>query len=212
MLYVSEIFRGIQGESTFAGLPCAFVRLSGCNLNCRHCDTGYARVPGRPMCIEAVLAELAAYPPGLAEITGGEPLLQADAGPLADALAHRGWTVLLETNGSIELPTARNYRAIVDLKCPSSGESESFCAVNAERLEPGDEVKFVVADRQDFEWSMRQIEAFTFERRHIPLLLSPVWGVCNPADLAEWILDSGRELRLHLQLHKVVWPSDSRGR
>jgi 7-carboxy-7-deazaguanine synthase len=211
ILHVTEIFRSIQGESTFAGLPCVFVRLSGCNLRCRYCDTDYAWPPGTPMQIAEILARVDELGPGLTEVTGGEPLMQAETPALLDALAATGRTVLLETNGTLRLPETRNYHVIMDIKCPSSGASEEFCRNNPGLLQAGDEVKFVIADRKDFDWALNEIQRYALASREIALLAAPVHGELAPTELASWILASNLPLRLQLQLHKIIWPESLRG-
>ena len=211
MLSVCEIFRSIQGESTFAGLPCVFVRLSGCNLRCRYCDTTYASAPGEPMIVDQVLARVATLPGDLVEVTGGEPLLQPGTPVLLEALAAQGRTVLLETNGSLPLPSPRRCRAIMDLKCPSSGEADKIHWENLDRLQPGDELKFVMSDRADFDWAVTVIRERRLDQVGYPLLFSPAFGALDPRLLADWILDSGLTVRLHLQLHRLIWPGVERG-
>jgi len=211
VLLVTEIFRSIQGESTFAGRPCVFVRLSGCNLRCRYCDTRYAYDPGQPMSGSEVLARVDALGGELVEVTGGEPLMQDGAHGLLNALAAAGKTVLLETNGSLPLPADRAYRVIMDVKCPASGETDKVHWENVARLQPGDELKFVAAERADFDWAVATIHRLGLGSRGLPLLFAPVHGKLAPERLAEWILGSGLELRLQLQLHKVVWPGKDRG-
>lgn len=210
-LQVNEIFYSIQGESSFAGRPCVFVRLTGCNLRCEWCDTAYAFHEGRRMGLDEILLAVEGHPARLVELTGGEPLLQPGALTLMRQLADRGWTVLLETGGSLELAglDPRVVR-IVDVKCPSSGESERNLWSNLAVLRAEDEVKFVLADRADFDYAVRVVE----ERLRAfggPVLFSPVWGRLEPATLARWILESGLSVRLQLQLHKLLWPSETRG-
>lgn len=210
-LAVTEIFCSIQGESTLAGLPCTFIRLSGCNLRCRYCDTSYAYPAGLRLCIAEVLDRVAAFGCRRVEVTGGEPLLQAESGALLDALAREGYRVLLETNGSILLPESRPYRVIMDIKCPSSGEDASVEWLNLDRLQPDDELKFVMSDRADFDWAVRQIRRRGIDPSSRALLFAPVWQVLAPRDLAEWLLDSKLDARLQLQLHRVIWPDRERG-
>jgi len=214
MLQVTEIFRSIQGESTFAGLPCVFVRLSGCNLACRWCDTGYARAAhaadSRGMSIAAICSAVASLGAGLVEVTGGEPLLQSETPQLLLALQQCQRTVLLETNGSIALPVQRCWHTIMDIKCPGSGESERMHWPNLQLLRAGDEVKFVIADAADFAWALTIIrQQHQLWASGVAVLMSPV-GV-HPTQLAEWILASGESIRLQLQLHKIIWPQIERG-
>ena len=221
MLNVSEIFRSLQGESTWAGLPCVFVRLSGCNLACRYCDSEYARAePGRRLSVAAVVAEVRrlGFEPGagervpLVEVTGGEPLLQPDSLELLTALAPVAATVLVETNGSLLLPSFREFRAVLDVKCPGSGMAERMDWRNLDRLQPGDEVKFVVGDRVDFDYAVEVVRTHgLLARPGVALLLSPVAGRVAPREVAAWLLASGLPLRLQLQLHKLLWPDIIRG-
>lgn len=211
MLMVSEIFRSIQGESTFVGLPCAFVRLAGCNLHCRWCDTDCAHEGGRAMSIPAILKKIAPMRCRLAEVTGGEPLIQAEACTLITQLIDTGHTTLVETNGSIHLgPLDARAVKIVDVKCPASGECGSFLEKNLLLLRPGDQLKFVIASREDFEWSSAFIKERSLEGR-VELLLSAVHGELSPATLAGWLLASGLWARLQLPLQKYLWPERRRG-
>jgi len=211
MLYVTEIFRSIQGESSFAGLPCTFVRLSGCNLRCRYCDTTYAYEQGDGMTIPAIVDRVEELGGLLVEVTGGEPLQQEETPALIRALAERGLTVLLETNGTLPVPRIAGCRVIMDLKCPGSGESGRICRDSVKRLGEGDEVKFVLCDRGDFDWAVETVREFAFASRGITVLFSSVAGRLDPAELADWILQSGVEARLQIQLHKVLWPERDRG-
>jgi 7-carboxy-7-deazaguanine synthase len=212
MLTVNEIFHSIQGESTYAGEPCVFVRLTACDLRCSWCDTSYAFHEGRKMSVDDVLADVEQYGCGTVEVTGGEPLLQPDVYPLMSKLLEAGKRVLLETGGhrSIEGVPPGVIR-IVDIKCPGSGESGKVEWANLGRLTAADQVKFVIRDRQDYEFA-REIVA----REHLPsragaVLFSPVHGVMNPRDLAEWILADRLAVRLQLQAHKYIWSPDARG-
>ncbi len=210
MLRVSEIFHSIQGESTYAGLPCVFVRLAGCNLNCAYCDTRYARQGGEALSRKTIVSRAEAYPGRLIEITGGEPLLQEETPTLVADLADRGWEVLVETNGSrdISVLDPRAVR-IMDLKCPASGESGKTRWENLELLTRRDEVKFVISGREDYLWA----KGVVAER--LPpgpgVLFSPAAGRLDPAELAGWILEDGLAVRLQLQLQKNIWPGVERG-
>lgn len=218
-LQITEIFHSIQGESTRAGLPCVFVRLTGCNLRCRWCDTEYAFYGGRRMAVSEVAAAVGAYGCRLVEITGGEPLLQAAAvGALARQLLASGHTVMLETSGERDLgEVPAEVVKIVDVKCPGSGEAGTFRVANLERLGPQDELKFVIADRADYEYARAFIAAHGLEGRASALLLSPAFrqdaagergsGQCqlDPSTLAEWMLADGLGCRLSLQIHKYIW-------
>jgi 7-carboxy-7-deazaguanine synthase len=212
MLTINEIFYSIQGESTHAGRPCVFVRLTGCDLRCGWCDTAYAFADGQKMSVEDVVAAVESHACPLVEITGGEPLLQDDVYPLMTALVKRGKTVLLETGGHLSVdrvPTG--VIKIVDVKCPASGESERNYWPNLERFTPSDEVKFVVRDRRDYEFARTIIDEHHLAGRCAAVLLSPVHGVLAPKTLAEWMLADGSPGRLQLQVHKYIWGADTRG-
>jgi 7-carboxy-7-deazaguanine synthase len=210
-LVVHEIYRSIQGESTFVGLPCVFVRLTACHLRCRWCDTPHAFHEGATLGLDEILDRVLAEPCSLVEITGGEPLLQEDVFPLMTRLADASRTVLLETSGAVSIERVDpRVRIIMDWKCPGSGESERNCWENLPRLKPTDEVKFVIADRRDFEWSCDQVRTHHLADRHC-VLFAPVFGELNPRDLAEWIVASALPVRLQLQLHKYVWDPRARG-
>lgn len=208
---VNEIFFSIQGESTYAGLPCAFVRLAGCNLRCSYCDTTHAYDKGDEKTLDVVVEALTAYPTKLVEVTGGEPLLQPETPALLTALADRGKSVLIETNGSVSLegidPRAT---VIMDVKCPGSGMSDRVMWDNIGLLRPRDEVKFVLTDRTDYEWALEVIEKYRLSGKH-KVHLSPAFGVLEPKRLASWILEDGLDARLQLQLHKYIWPDVERG-
>jgi 7-carboxy-7-deazaguanine synthase len=212
-LLISEIFRSIQGETSRVGLPCTFVRTFGCNLDCAWCDTAYARVgEGTPMAVDDVVRRVEVLGGRLACITGGEPMLQPEpVAELAQRLMASGRTVLLETNGTLDLaPVPPGLAVIMDVKCPGSGQSGLTLPANLERLGPADEVKFVILDRADFDW------AAAFARQHDLLsrahvLFSAVQGRLTPRALAEWILESGLDVRLQVQLHRLLWPERDRG-
>jgi 7-carboxy-7-deazaguanine synthase len=211
VLKVNEIFHSIQGESTRAGEPCVFVRLTGCNLRCVWCDTAYAFHEGSEMTVEQVVDRVAGYGCNLVEVTGGEPLLQADALPLMQALVDRGHAVLLETGGSLPLDRVpEGVRRIVDVKCPASGEAGRNRWENLEQLRPGDELKFVLADRGDYDWAAAQIRDRGLAGR-FPLLFSPVHDGLDPGELARWTLADRLPVRIQLQLHKLLWPAAQRG-
>ena len=211
MLTVNEIFLSIQGESTHAGLPCVLVRLTGCNLRCSWCDTAHAFHEGRPMSVEEVLRRVAEQRCALVEVTGGEPLLQPDAITLMRELVGLGYTVLLETGGSLpveEVPDG--VRRIIDVKCPGSGESAKNRWENLDHLRSGDEIKFVLADRADYEWAAAQIGERSLAER-CPLIFSPVHGKLAPGSLAGWVIEDRLPVRVQVQLHKVLWPAARRG-
>lgn len=202
---VTEIFRSIQGESSRAGLPCAFVRLTGCALRCVWCDTAYAFSGGEVMPVAAAAERVIALGTDLVEVTGGEPLEQEGVYPLMDRLLERGRTVLLETGGHVPLDRvdARVIK-IVDVKAPGSGMMAANLPGNLDRLGPADEVKFVLADRRDFDWALDFVAARGLDARNL-VTFSPVWEKLSATDLAEWIRDSGRPIRLGVQLHKLLW-------
>ena len=210
-LRITEIFFSLQGESTWSGQPCAFIRLMGCNLRCTWCDTEYSFTGGTTMTLDQVLDQVRKMPTKLAEITGGEPLLQKAAPVLAQRLLQEGYTVLCETSGErdIDLMPAGVHR-IMDLKAPGSGELEKNRWDNLKKLREGDELKFVLADRADFEWALSIVREHHLEGQ-VPLLFSPVHGKLSATELAEWILKSGVQARLNLQLHKLLW-DDAQGR
>ncbi len=210
-LKVSEIFSSIQGESSYAGYPCAFVRLAGCNLRCRYCDTRYALEEGEPFSMEEVLDKLLSYRLRLVEITGGEPLIQQETGALAESLLKQGKTVLVETNGSLDISVLpAGAVRIMDLKCPSSGETEKIFWDNLWKLKKQDEVKFVIADRHDYEWA-RGIIRERLEMAKGTVLLSTVFGELPPRNLVEWMLEDRLDARFQMQIHKVIWPHEPRG-
>ncbi len=210
-LVVHEIYRSLQGESTFAGLPCVFVRLTACHLRCGYCDTPHAFNQGETMSVDGVVAQALALGDELVEITGGEPLLQLEVYPLMSHLADAGKTVLLETSGAIDTSAVDpRVRVILDIKTPGSGEVEANVWSNLERLRPTDEAKFVVCDRADFDWSVGIVRKHHLIGR-CPVLLSPAFGQVKPAELAEWILESRLPIRLQLQQHKILWDPLARG-
>jgi 7-carboxy-7-deazaguanine synthase len=211
-LRVTEIYKSVQGESTWAGLPCIFVRLARCHLRCVWCDTAYAFYGGEKVAIVEIVRQCRAMQCGLVEITGGEPLVQPACVDLAQALLDEGFTVLIETSGSLPidvLPDA--VIKIMDLKCPDSGESEKNHWPNIEALSPRDEVKFVIASRRDYEWARDVTREHDLPSRCNAVLFSPVFGKIAPADLVRWILEDGLDVRFQLQLHKFIWPPDERG-
>jgi len=210
-LRINEIFHSIQGESTRAGEPCVLVRLTGCNLRCVWCDTAHAFQEGRDMTVAEALDRVASYGCRMVEVTGGEPLLQADAIPLLQVLVDRGHEVLLETGGSLSIERVPvGVRRIVDVKCPGSGESDKNHWENVDRLRRGDELKFVLAGPEDYDWAVEQIHSRGLADR-CPVLLSPVHGMLDPGELARWILRDRLTVRVQLQLHKLLWPGVARG-
>jgi 7-carboxy-7-deazaguanine synthase len=212
MLTVYEIYLSIQGESTHTGRPCVFVRLAACDLRCRWCDTPYAFTGGRKMSDDDVIAEVERHGCRLVEITGGEPMLQPGTPALLARLVGAGYEVLLETGGHLALDAVPDeVMCIVDVKCPGSGEAEKMHWPNLERLSAHDEVKFVIADRVDFDYAADVVRRYRLHERARAVLFSPVHGVLPPADLARWILDDHLPVRLQLQAHKYIWGAETRG-
>lgn len=210
---ITEIYHSIQGESSYAGRPCVFVRTTGCNLRCVWCDTEYAFYGGADLSVDEVVAEVERIGAGcpLVQLTGGEPLLQKEIGELASRLLDAGFTVLCETSGSVPVDRVpAGVIKIMDVKCPASGESQANEWRNLELLDPArDELKFVIADRGDYEWAAEQIRSRGLRR--FTVHLSPVFGTMDGRRLAEWILEDGLPVRLQLQLHKHIWDPDARG-
>jgi 7-carboxy-7-deazaguanine synthase len=212
LLKVNEIFYSIQGESSFSGIPFVFVRLTGCNLRCLYCDTKYAYEEGEEITVDQIVKEVKKYKCSYVEITGGEPLLQDDTPFLVDSLIDKNFTVLVETNGTKDISVISDKAIIImDIKCPSSGEVKKTDWENIKRLDKKDEVKFVIAEKSDYDWAKEIII-----ERNLPyklgVLLSPVKEKLDPALLAEWILKDKLKVRLQLQLHKYIWPELPRGR
>lgn len=212
VLTVNEIFHSIQGESTQAGRPCVFVRLTACDLRCSWCDTPYAFHEGQRMSLDDVVERVRSYGCPVVEVTGGEPLLQADVYPLMERLLADGFTVMLETGGhrSIEHVPAGVLR-VIDVKCPGSGESERNDWANMDRLAATDEVKFVIRDRADYEFARGVVDRYGLIGRVRAVLFSPVHGVLDPKQLAAWVLDDRLEVRVQLQVHKYIWDPQTRG-
>lgn len=210
MLRITEIFHSIQGESSHVGRPCAFIRLAGCNLRCRWCDSEYTFTGGDRMSIEEIIDRVRSYGCNLVEVTGGEPLAQKEAFRLIETLCNAGFEVLIETSGSIDIePVDRRAKIILDIKCPGSGEADKNYWPNLDRLRPHDEIKFVIADRADYEWARSVIEERKLAGRTI--LFSPVWGELDLKPLAEWMLADRVPARLQTQLHKHIWGADVKG-
>jgi len=210
-LIVNEIFHSIQGESTYAGLPCVFVRLTGCHLRCQWCDTDFAFSEGAAMTLEQIIDSVRSYECPLVEVTGGEPLLQPNVHPLLQRLCELGLTVLLETSGARNIaPVDPRVVRVMDLKCPSSGESDKNRYANLPHLTAKDELKFVIADRADYEWAKSQIAEHNLATR-CSVLFSPVWDKLLLKTLAEWILADHLPVRLQTQWHKHIWGPDVRG-
>lgn len=210
MLRITEIFYSIQGESTHVGRRCVFVRLTGCNLRCVWCDSAYTFTGGEKMALEDVVQRVVSFGCDLVEITGGEPLAQPEAFELIRSLCDLGFEVLIETSGSIDIGDV-DPRAVVvmDLKCPGSGEEAKNLWSNIDKLRPRDEIKFVIADRRDYEWARDVVRGRDLGRWDV--LFSPVWGAVDLKDLAGWMLEDAMPARLQIQLHKLVWGPDVKG-
>jgi 7-carboxy-7-deazaguanine synthase len=212
MLTINEIFHSIQGESTHAGRPCVFVRLTACDLRCSWCDTPYAFTEGRKMSVEEVVSQVERFDCDLVEITGGEPLLQSDVYPLLTRLLETGRTVLLETGGHLTISSVpAGVIRIVDVKCPGSGEADKNHWANLDLLTKADEVKFVIKDRADYEYARHVVAKHHLTGRTRAVLFSPVHDAMPAKDLAAWILADQLKVRLQLQVHKYVWGADVRG-
>lgn len=210
-LVIHEVYRSIQGESTYAGLPCTFVRLTACHLRCNYCDTAHAFNQGEALTVAEVLARALATGDALVEVTGGEPLLQAEVHDLMAGLLDAGRTVLLETSGAVDTAAVDPRVVIIlDVKPPGSGEAAANVAANWPRLRAHDEVKYVVSSRADFDWSVAHIRQHAIADR-AKVLMGAVFGRVDPTDLAAWILEAGLPIRLQVQLHKILWAPDARG-
>ncbi len=212
LVNLAELFLSIQGEGSRAGLPCVFIRLSGCNLDCSYCDSQYAaRGEGERKKISGITSRVGRFGVKLVQLTGGEPLIQPGAEPLLRMLCDQGYEALVETNGSVDLkPFDPRAKYIVDIKTPGSGAGESFLESNYENLRDCDEVKFVVTSKDDFDWAVALTKQRGLDKRHT-LLFSPAWGLVKPEDMAQWLIDSGVEGRLSLQIHKLIWGPDATG-
>lgn len=211
MLKVNEIFYSIQGEGARAGLPCVFIRLTYCNLRCSYCDTEYAFYEGSEFSIEQLIEETGKYNCGLVEITGGEPLMQNDANPLMTRLCDDGKEVLLETGGSLPINEVdERVHIIMDLKCPSSKMERKNLYENISFLKPNDEVKFVIGDRQDYDWTKEKIKEYEIDKK-ANVLISPVFGEIEPEKIVNWMLEDNLNARFQLQTHKYIWEPDRRG-
>lgn len=208
---ITEIFYSIQGESAFSGLPCVFIRTTGCNLRCVWCDTEYSFYGGEEMSLDQILAKVGSYDCKLVELTGGEPMLQKEIYELSERLLAQGYTVLMETGGSLDLSKldARVIK-IMDLKCPGSEESDKNYWPNLDILSPHDQIKFVIKDRRDYDWALATIRRHRLDER-FALLFSPVFDEMNYRELVEWMLADGVKARFQVQLHKYIWPPSMRG-
>lgn len=211
-VHACETFVSIQGETTWAGWPCFFIRLSGCNLRCQYCDTKYAYRRGRPYPIDKLAADFKASRMPLVEVTGGEPLLQSNVFNLLRLLVKHG-TTMLETNGSLDISRVpRGVITILDIKCPGSGYADKNYWQNMRLLRPGDETKFVLCGRKDYEWARRITGKYRLDKRCHAVNFSPAHGFLKPQILASWIMRDCLPVRLNLQLHKQIWPKARRGR
>jgi 7-carboxy-7-deazaguanine synthase len=209
---INEIFYSIQGESSFAGWPCAFIRLTGCNLRCTYCDTQYAFHEGTEMSIPEILQAIDAFPTRLVLVTGGEPMLQRSVHELLAELLNRDYTVLLETGGQISLTEVDlRVHKIMDFKCPSSGMEIHNDYSNVLYLTQKDELKFIVGDRRDFDWACDLIQQYDIVSRSGAVVFSPIYMKLSYSELANWVLNSGLRVRMQLQLHKIIWSDISRG-
>jgi 7-carboxy-7-deazaguanine synthase len=212
VITINEIFHSIQGESTFAGRPCVFVRLTACDLRCRWCDTPYAFYEGRKMSVDEVVADVAARGCPTVEVTGGEPLLQPDVYPLMQRLLDSGMTVLIETGGHRSIADVpKGVIRIMDIKCPGSGEAEKNDWTNLSHLTKQDEVKFVIADRADYEYARDILRREQLPSRVNAVLLSPVHGELDAKLLSEWVIADRLDVRVQLQVHKYIWSPETRG-
>ncbi len=211
MLKINEIYASIQGESSHTGLPCVFIRLTGCNLRCSWCDTAYAFHEGNELSVEEVVQQVETFSLPLVEITGGEPLMQEDVYPLMEALLEKGYKVMLETGGSLPIDKVpKKVIKILDIKCPGSGESNRNHLENLNFLSVHDEIKFVLSDRADYEWSRDLMKTFNLTSTD-QVLFSPVYDKLGLKDLSEWILEDKLPVRLQTQLHKVIWSKNAIG-
>jgi 7-carboxy-7-deazaguanine synthase len=211
-LTINEIYHSIQGESTWAGWPCVFVRLTFCDLRCTYCDTDYAFYEGRKRSLDEILHTVATYSCPLVEITGGEPLLQKNVLPLMSMLCDSGYTVLLETSGAHDiLKVDPRVHRIMDLKTPGSGEVDKNLWSNIDHLKAGDEVKFVMGSREDYEWSRDKVQRYDLPSRCRAVLFSPIFGRIDPREIVEWILGDKLNVRFQLQMHKFIWRPTQRG-
>jgi 7-carboxy-7-deazaguanine synthase len=211
-LTVNEIYLSVQGESTWVGLPCVFVRLTFCDLRCTYCDTEYAFYEGNKMALEEIVEKVRSFGCPLVEVTGGEPLLQPNCVPLLQMLCEAGFTVLLETSGAHDIAAVdpRVHR-IMDLKTPSSGEEARNLYANIAHLTLHDELKFVVGSREDYEWAREKIRAHDLSTKVNAVLLSPVFGKIAPSDMVLWMLEDKLPARFQLQMHKFIWEPRARG-
>lgn len=211
MLKINEIFKSIQGESTYAGLPCTFVRLAGCNLRCTYCDTNYAYYNGKELSDEEIVSKIDEYGVKCVEFTGGEPLLQEETPQMIKNLLDKGYNVLIETNGSICIGCLdKRLNIIMDYKTPKSGMSERMRPKNFDFLKKTDQIKFVLMDESDYDWSKKVISDNKLIERFDNILMSPAYSVMSPKSLVTWVLRDNLQVRVQLQIHKYIWAPDER--
>lgn len=211
MLKVNEIYYSVQGESSKAGLPCVFIRLTYCNLRCTYCDTEYAFYDGKDMTVNEIISEVKEFGCGLVEVTGGEPLVQKESLTLMEELCNQGFGVLLETGGSLSIKDIdRRVKIIMDLKCPSSGMTKKNYFDNINYIKPSDEIKFVIGSREDYEWTKNILERYGLTSK-CEILFSVVFGRLEPVELVRWILKDKLKVRFQLQMHKFIWNPDAKG-
>lgn len=209
MLKINEIFKSIQGESTYAGLPCTFIRLAGCNLRCTYCDTNYAYYDGEELSDEKIISKIEEYGVKCVEFTGGEPLLQEETPKLLKTLLDKNYNVLIETNGSICIGCLdKRLNIIMDYKTPKSGMSERMRPKNFEFLKKSDQIKFVLMDKSDYEWAKEVITNNNLNDRFDNILMSPAYGELSPKSLVNWVLSDNIPVRVQLQIHKYIWGPD----
>jgi 7-carboxy-7-deazaguanine synthase len=208
---INEVYKSIQGESSYAGRPCVFIRTTYCNLRCAWCDTAYAFYEGTEKTLEEILKTVRGYDCRLVELTGGEPLLQKETPELVSRLLDEGYTVLIETSGSLDISILDPRSVVImDIKCPGSGMSDQMRWENIASLKPSDEVKFVIKNREDYLWAAEVLRRHRLDRR-CTVLFSPVFGEQDPRLLADWIVADGLPVKLQLQLHKYIWDPQARG-
>jgi 7-carboxy-7-deazaguanine synthase len=211
MLKVNEIYYSIQGESSKAGLPCIFIRLTFCNLRCSYCDTEYAFYEGKDYSIDEIIAEIHKYDCRLVELTGGEPLMQKESLELMNRLCDEGYETLLETSGSLSVKDVdKRVKVIMDFKCPSSKMEKKNLYENVDYLKPNDEIKFVIGSREDFDWSVNLIAKYELDKK-CEILFSIVFGKLTPEALVNWILEKNLRVRFQLQMHKFIWEPTQKG-
>ena len=212
MIKVNEVFKSIQGEGSFAGKLCSFIRLTGCNLRCSYCDTKYAYEKGYDLSTEEIVKKIKMLGPNLVEITGGEPLLQKETTELIDFLIKRKHVVLIETNGTISIKNINQHAIIIlDLKCPGSKMSDHTLWKNIEYLRQKDEVKFVIGDRKDYDWAKTIVAKYNLSQRVNSVHFSPVYDKLVPKELVEWICSDNLDVRVQIQIHKYIWTPNTRG-